>query len=244
MGPLIHNPQALETLRKKGIQVLSEIPLKGQGTVLIRAHGVPPDVQEKLMTAGFQVADATCPKVIKVQTIIANHAQKGYRVIVVGEAYHPEVVGLLGFAQNMGVVINDLNELQKLPLFKNAIVVAQTTQSRIEYDKIRIWLQENISHYIVFSTICASTEDRQREVEKIMDQVDALIVVGGLNSGNTRRLAQIGQRSGKPTYHVETEIELDIEKLRLFSRVGVTAGASTPNWIIHRVIDRIKQGCE
>lgn len=242
MGSLIHNPQVLEDLRKKGIQALSEIPEKGQGTVLIRAHGVPPEVQEKLAAAGFQIADATCPKVIKVQTIIASHAQKGFRVIIVGEAHHPEVAGLLGFAQDLGIVVGDLEELQKLPLFEKAIVVAQTTQSRIEYDKIRTWIQENVPHYIVFSTICASTEDRQREVEKMMDEVDALVVVGGFNSGNTRRLAQIGQRSQKPTYHVETELELDVGKLRLFSRIGITAGASTPDWMIQRVIDKLTIG--
>jgi len=244
IGSLIHNPQVLEDLRKKGIQTLSEIPQKGHGTVLIRAHGVPPKVREELTMAGFQIADATCPKVIKVQTIIAYYAQKGHRVIIVGEAHHPEVIGLLGFAQNLGVVVSDLNELQKLPLFENAIVVAQTTQSRMEYDKIKKWLQKNVPYYIIFSTICASTKDRQKEVEKIMNQVDALIVVGGFNSGNTRRLVQIGQKSGKPTYHVETEIELNMKELFSFSRIGITTGASTPNWVIQRVIDKITQECK
>ena len=240
MGELIHNPQVLDILQEKGIHVLSEIPAKGSGTVLIRAHGVPPDVKKRLQKAGFQVQDATCPKVIKVQTIIQKYAQKGFRAIIVGEEDHPEVAGLLGFTQGLGVVVRDLEELQSLPDYETAIVVAQTTQSRSEYMDVQEWLTRNKPHYIVFSTICESTENRQKEVETMMGDVDALVVVGGLNSGNTRRLVQIGQRAGKPTFHVETENELDMKTLRGFSTVGVTAGASTPDWMIQRVVERIR----
>ena len=239
MGELIHNPQVLDILQDNGIRVLSEIPAQGEGTVLIRAHGVPPDVKKRLHQAGFHVQDATCPKVINVQTIIQRYAEQGFHVIIVGEEDHPEIAGLLGFTQHLGVVVRDLAELQALPDYETAIVVAQTTQSRAEYADVQRWLMANKPHYIVFSTICESTENRQKEVEKMMGNVDALIVVGGFNSGNTRRLAQIGQRAGKPTFHVETENELDMDTLKGFSTVGVTAGASTPDWMIQRVVDRI-----
>ena len=234
-GPLIHNPQVLALLHEKGIGVLEEIPKQGTGTVLIRAHGVPPDSKAQLQAAGFNVIDATCPRVIKVQTIIARHTPKGWASIIIGDKDHPEVVGLLGYAGDKGYAVDNLVDLDALPLFDKAIIVVQTTQNTRLLQDVKSWAAKKAPHYTIFDTICGSTEQRQAEIGRLSDTVDALVVVGGKNSGNTQRLAEIGRQSGKPTFHIETETEIDFQELASVHSVGVTAGASTPNWIINRV---------
>jgi 4-hydroxy-3-methylbut-2-enyl diphosphate reductase len=237
-GPLIHNPQVLNLLKSKDIKVLDEIPDRGCGTVLIRAHGVPPTAKQHLKEAEFNVIDATCPRVIKVQTIIRKHAKKDYAVIIIGDKDHPEIIGLLGYARNNGHVVGDMEELAALPAFDNAIIVSQTTQNARLLESVINWVAENHPHYKIFNTICDSTERRQAEVQRLAEAVDAVIVVGGHNSGNTRRLAEIARQTGKPTYHIESESELasmDTHLLASARHIGITAGASTPNWIIKKV---------
>jgi 4-hydroxy-3-methylbut-2-enyl diphosphate reductase len=234
-GPLIHNPQVLNLLEEKGIVAITDIPEKGSGTILIRAHGVPPEAKERLTKAGFKVVDATCPRVIKVQTIIHKHAKQGYASIIIGDKDHPEVTGLMGYAGEKGYVVDSLEDLDTIPQLERAIIVAQTTQNKHFFDKVKKWAAHRASHYKVFDTICDSTARRQSEVQRIADVVDAVVVVGGYNSGNTKRLAQIALQAGKPTYHVETESELDLDALASARHIGLTAGASTPNWTIKRI---------
>lgn len=234
-GPLIHNPQVMNLLEEKGISVMTEIPLKGSGTILIRAHGVPPKTKQGLIAAGFDVLDATCPRVIKVQNIIQRHAAEGYVSIIIGDADHPEVIGLLGYADGQGYVVNRIEALKELPAFGKAIVVAQTTQSTEFFNAVTDWVSRTYPHYKIFNTICDSTEKRQREVKQLAESVDAVIAVGGHNSGNTKRLAEIARLTGKPVYHIETESELDNRALASAKSIGITAGASTPNWIISKV---------
>ena len=235
-GPLIHNPQVLTLLGQKGIAVIETVPPRGCGTVLLRAHGVPPTVKAALKTAGFRVVDATCPRVIKVQTIIRRHAAEGYGTIIVGDRNHPEVVGLLGYAGARGYVVGSLEELADLPRLTRAIVVAQTTQNTLFYQGIKAWVGRHWPHYRVFDTICDSTEKRQTEVQQLAEAADAVVVVGGHNSGNTNRLAEIARQAGKPTQQVETEHELDFGALAGARTIAVSAGASTPDWMIRRVI--------
>ena len=240
-GPLIHNPQVLSLFAEKGVTVLTEIPDRGSGTVLVRAHGVPPATKQDLRRAGFTVIDATCPRVVKVQSIIKSHARKGCAVIIVGDEDHPEVIGLLGFAEGNGHVVGSLEQLKALPRFERAIIVAQTTQNQQLYHHIKTWTAEHYPHYIVFDTICDSTEKRQAEMYEMARVVEAIVVVGGKNSGNTRRLAEIASSQGKPVYHVETEAELDAEALSKVKILGITAGASTPSWVIKRVLWALEQ---
>lgn len=239
-GPLIHNPQVLGLLADRGIRVLEEIPESGEGTVIIRAHGVPPDIRGKLEAAGFSVVDASCPRVFKVQAIIRKHAQKGHACIIVGDRDHPEVKGLLGYAGDRGYVVNRIRELDELPPFDQAIIVAQTTQNTLFYDAVKKWAGKNHRHYQVFDTICDSTERRQEEAKRLAEMVDAVVVVGGHNSGNTQRLAEIARQADKPAYHVETEEELDVAALSSARHIGITAGASTPNWIIKKIYRAIE----
>jgi (E)-4-hydroxy-3-methyl-but-2-enyl pyrophosphate reductase len=237
-GPLIHNPQVLNLLKTKDITVLEEIPAHGSGTVLIRAHGVPPTIKQKLSQADFKVIDATCPRVIKVQTIIRKHAKKDFASIIIGDKDHPEVIGLLGYARQKGYVVGSMEELEALPAFDQAIIVAQTTQNTKLFESVKNWAAAKHPHYKVFNTICDSTERRQAEVKRLAEAVDAVIVVGGRDSGNTRRLAEIANQTGKPAYHIESEEDLktiDLDVLGSARYIGITAGASTPNWIIKKV---------
>ncbi len=240
-GPLIHNPQVLDLLSEKGITILTNIPSHGKGTILIRAHGVPPETKKSLTRAGFTVLDATCPRVIRVQVIIKNHARKGYTTIIVGNRDHPEVVGLQGYAGQSGNVVANLEELKALPLFDRAIVVAQTTQNQCLYQKITKWTSDHTPHYKVFNTICHSTSRRQSEVKRLAQTSDAIVVVGGKESGNTRRLAEIARETGKPAFQIESETDLNLADFEMLHRVGITAGASTPNWVLKRVFRSLEK---
>ena len=234
-GPLIHNPQVLDLLREKEISIIERIPEYGTGTVLIRAHGVPPQTKQDLKKAGYKIIDATCPRVIKVQTIIRKHAKKDYAAIIIGDKDHPEVIGLLGYAGGKGFVVDNIDDLDSLPSFEKAIIVAQTTQNTLFFEEIKKWANHKFPHYKIFDTICDSTAKRQVEVQNLADLVDAVIVVGGQNSGNTKRLAEISKKTGKPTYHIETESEIDVDALSGAKSIGITAGDSTPNWVIKKI---------
>jgi 4-hydroxy-3-methylbut-2-enyl diphosphate reductase len=237
-GPLIHNPQVLEILKEKGISAFNETPQQGSGTVLIRAHGVPPQTRDELEEVGFNVIDATCPRVIKVQTIIKKHLKKGFASIIVGDKNHPEVIGLHGYGGDKSHVAKNIDELKALPHFENAIIVAQTTLNTHLWHAVKKWASENHPHYKIFETICDSTERRQAEVQRLAESVDAVIVVGGRNSGNTKRLVDIARQTGKPAFHIESEadlIDVDLTVLTSARQIGITAGASTPNWVIKKV---------
>ncbi len=239
-GPLIHNPQVLSMLKDKGIPVIDEIPETGYGTVLIRAHGVPPDAVKKLHAAGFKTIDATCPRVIKVQRIIRRYAKKGFHTIIVGDDDHPEVIGLNGYSDGKGHIVNSIAEIEELQEFENAIIVAQTTQNVPFYEEVKKWAERKYPNYKIFDTICDSTAKRQKEIVEMAKSSDAVVVVGGKNSGNTQRLAELSIQAGKSVFHIEEESELDIDKLANAKSIAVTAGASTPNWIINRVYKEIK----
>jgi 4-hydroxy-3-methylbut-2-enyl diphosphate reductase len=243
-GPLIHNPQVLDVLEEKGIRILDEIPDKGLGTVLIRAHGVPPETNIRLKKSGFHLLDATCPRVIKIQTIIRKYARQDHAVIIIGDKNHAEVIGLIGFADRKAYVISSLEQFDRLPVFNQAIIVAQTTQNTQLFDLIRERAESRFPHYKVFNTICDSTEKRQADVRRLSKKVDAILVVGGHNSGNTQRLVEIAKESEKPVFHIETETDLrsiDSEKYAAARHIGITAGASTPNWIIRKVYRALEQ---
>ncbi|MBF0120020.1 MAG: 4-hydroxy-3-methylbut-2-enyl diphosphate reductase [Desulfobacterales bacterium] len=239
-GPLIHNTQVLELLEERGVSILNSVPTNGGGTILIRAHGVPPKIKESLNKGGFKLIDATCPRVIKVQQIISRHARDGYASIIVGDKDHPEVVGLLGYAGNMGYVVENIEELKQLKIFDKAIIVAQTTQNTLLFEEITNIVKNNFPYYKVFNTICDSTQRRQDEVKVLSKSVDTVVVVGGLNSGNTQRLFEIAKLEGKPVYHIETEYDLNMEIFGKTKSIGITAGASTPNWIINKIYKNIE----
>lgn len=238
-GPLIHNPQTIELLKKRGIIPLEHIDDAEEGTIIIRTHGISPRERRSIKARGLKIIDATCPKVANVQAIIKKHASQDYTVLIVGEREHPEVEGLLGYASGKGIVIGSKEEVAALPGLDRVCVVAQTTQSREEYGEITAAIARRFPGALIFDTICESTDRRQEEVREMAAGMDAMIIVGGKNSANTRRLAEISSRQGTPTFHLETAEDLEKVDLSSYVRVGVSAGASTPNWIIEKVLDDI-----
>ncbi len=236
-GPLIHNRQVLEMLSKKGVRVVESSEECAGKTVLIRAHGIPPDQRKKLKSVAKKLLDATCPRVARVQALIRRHARKGYLPIIVGDPEHAEVRGLMGYSEGKGIVINKVEDVADLPDTEKVLVVAQTTQNEKTFNEIVDAIKEKYKNVEVYNTICGSTHQRQEEVKRMANKVDAMVVVGGYHSGNTIRLAEIARQCGLPTFHVETEKELDVEKLASFETIGVTAGASTPSWMIRRVVE-------
>jgi len=177
-----------------------------------------------------------------VQSIIKKHAALDYMVVIVGDKEHPEVDGLLGYAGGHGVIISALDDVDRLLCTDKVCVVAQTTQDFDNYSKIVEKIKELCPQAVVFNTICSSTKQRQAEVMAMAGEMDAMFIVGGKNSANTRRLADLAQRKQSATFHIETPSDMENINLGHYNRIGVSAGASTPNWIIDRVMDKIMEG--
>ena len=241
-GPLIHNPQAVTMLEQQGIAVLDEIPSALSGTVVIRTHGVPPVERERLKTSGAKLCDATCPDVGIIQGTVRKYLRLGYSIVIIGHREHPEVNALLGFAEERGACVNSPEEVKALPSDLGKVcVVSQSTQQRGKFNDLVALLKERYPDCLVFDTICRSTDMRQEEVRKLADQVDAMVVVGGRNSSNTNRLAEISLAMGTPTFLIETDEEILPDDYSAMSVIGVTAGASTPRWVIERVVKRLEE---
>ncbi len=235
-GPLIHNPQVLGLLEERGVEVLTEIPEKRTGTVVVRAHGIPPDQKEKLALSGARVQDATCPHVVKLQVIIEKYRKQGYAAVIIGDRNHAEVEGLMGYAGPQGHVVSCEADIDAMTLESPYIIVSQTTQDRTVFAHLCQRILARFPKGKVFNTICDATHKRQDEVRELCSRVPAIVVVGGRASANTKRLGEIIEGMGCTPFMVETEEDLDPLALRQFDRVGVTAGASTPTWMINRVI--------
>ena len=244
-GPLIHNPQTIELLKNRGITAISdihEIPDKKQAGLIIRAHGIAPGERKKIKESGIKIIDATCPKVGYVQAIIKKHTALGYTVIIAGDREHPEVDGLWGYTEGRGIIVSTLTDAEKLPAMDKVCIVAQTTQDTDHYTNIVNKIQEKNPQAVVFNTICSSTERRQEDIITLASEMDALFVVGGKNSANTCRLADLAKKQNTPTFHIETAEEIKDIDLTPYKSIGVSAGASTPNWIIDQVMDNIAEG--
>ena len=243
-GPIIHNPQVLEDYAAKGVGVVNDPAAVAPGTtVVIRAHGIPEPVRRAIAQRGAEIVDATCPKVKKAQTLIQAQAKQGRTLLLFGEEDHPEVKGLLSYATAGAYVFGDMDELEKLDLPHGPayFLAAQTTQDEQEFLRIRDYLRNRFGAGLtVLSTICNATMNRQQEAMDLAAAVDFLVVVGGRDSGNTRRLAQVARSAGTPSIHIETADELSPGMFTGYATIGLTAGASTPK----KIIDRVQQVLE
>lgn len=240
-GPLIHNPQIVSALKRAGVAPLKKGVPPSRGLIVIRAHGVSPERREQLSRIGLPIRDATCPDVARVQGIVKKYAGRGYTVIVVGDRGHAEVEGLIGFCGGRGMVVSGLSDAGRLSRMGRVCVVAQTTQDLNLFRDIVELIKKRASECIVCETVCRSTRERQKEAMELARGVDAMVVVGARNSANTVRLAEICARAGVPVFHVECERELRGQALARFSTIGVTAGASTPEWVITRVVEKLRR---
>jgi (E)-4-hydroxy-3-methyl-but-2-enyl pyrophosphate reductase len=241
LGPLIHNPQEVSRLRKAGVETVEDFSeLRPGDSLIIRSHGVPPAVLARARDKGLTIIDLTCPFVAKAQQHAQSLDREGYRVVVVGEKKHPEVQSILGYAGENAVVVERPEDLDQLDLQGRLGVVAQTTQSYGNFSGIVLELLRLSKELKVFNTICSSTKERQDATRVLASRVDVMIVVGGRNSANTSRLVSLSREAGKPTYHVEVVDEIRSEWLKGVRTVGVTAGASTPGWVIDAVLARLQ----
>jgi 4-hydroxy-3-methylbut-2-enyl diphosphate reductase len=239
LGPLIHNPQAVEHLKALGIKVRDRVEKIPRGTVIFRSHGVSRGELQRAKKKRLHIIDATCP-IVKRAQFFANYLHRqGYDLLIVGEAHHPEVEAIKSYLEE-GVVVEDSKMVQKLGSWEKLGIIAQTTQSFNLFKEIVAACLEKAKEVRVFNTICRATMIRQKEALEIAKKVDCMIVVGGYNSGNTQRLAAICRGIQPRTYHIETARELNPRWVARRERIGLTAGASTPSWIIKEVEEEIR----
>lgn len=241
LGPIIHSPQVVNKLEEMGVKVLNSLKNMDSGTIIIRSHGVAAGEIDEAVQKNLEIVDATCPFVKKAQEHVKSLSQAGYGVVVVGDADHPEVQGIVSYGGDKVFVVGSGDEVKKLPKMNKIGVVAQTTQS---FENLRNVVSECLQRggeIRVFNTICDATAVRQEEAKELACQVDCMLVVGGFNSANTRRLAEVCAELQPRTHHIETATEIDPTWFNGVERVGVTAGASTPKWIIDEVVARIEE---
>ncbi len=242
MGPLIHNKQVTQMLEKKDI-VAIDTPEQAEdkrGVLVIRAHGITPDFQKEMESCGMPIVDATCPLVKHAQNIIAKFAVQDYHTVIVGDAEHAEVIGLMGYTQGRCHVVSSVEEAKNLPHFDKVNVVSQTTQKESVFYEIAEEVKKHADECQISNTICQPTKDRQKETMEEAKNADFVIVVGGKHSANTARLALLCQGLCSHVQHVETEDELNESLVTTSKKIFITAGASTPSWVIDSVVFRVK----
>lgn len=239
LGPLIHNPQVVAKLGESGIKVVESLDQVESGTIVIPSHGMNPELIAEAKKRNLKILDATCPFVAKAQEYTRLLAEQGYRILVLGDPGHPEVMGLLGCAQGKAQVIQSVQEVEGLPASSKIGVVVQTTQALARLRELVAALVDKAQELRVFNTICQATSELQQAALELAREVDVMIVVGGKNSANTNRLRQLCESAGVTAYHIETADELDPAWFESKQTIGVTAGASTPQWLIDEVVKRL-----
>ncbi len=242
LGPIIHNPQVVEKLKGEGVGVLDSLEnFNGVRVVIVRSHGISPSVYAELNSKGITIIDATCPFVKKAQGYARSLHKDGYQVIIVGEEAHPEVQGILGYAGEGTLVVGKDAQLDHFSIKPKIGIIAQTTQSFGNLQRVVNAALPGVAELKVYNTTCNATRKRQLETGGLAGQVNLMFVVGGKNSANTKRLKTICEEKGVHVYHVETGEEIEPEWLEGIETVGITGGASTPDWIIQQVERRLKE---
>jgi len=242
LGSIINNPQVIEYFIKKGVRIennLDEIPEESR--VITRAHGISPTMLKKASQKKLSVVDTTCPYVRKVQKIASYLYEKDYYIVIYGDKKHPEVLSLLDTIQNNALVINAIPDAEKITKKKKIGFISQTTKNIYDFYKLSSTLLNKAEELRIFNTICKSTMERQKSVLELAKEVDVLLVIGGKESANTTRLAEISKNQGVKTYHIETKNQLKYRWFHPEGKVGITSGASTPDWVTNEIIDKLKE---
>lgn len=240
LGPIIHNKQVINLLESKGLKIINNIKDVNKGKVIIRSHGVPLDVYSYAKKIGLELIDCTCPFVRNVQKKANEFFNNGYTIVVIGDPKHPEVIGINGWCNNKAIIVNSENDINLVPLCDKLCIVSQTTITLEKFKKLSQLVKQKGKSVKIFNTICNATNIRQESTKEIAKKVDVMIVIGGHHSSNTRKLAEISKEYCPNVYHIETLNELPIDKLKSFKTIGVTAGASTPDWIIKDVVKKLE----
>jgi 4-hydroxy-3-methylbut-2-enyl diphosphate reductase len=239
-GPLIHNPQAINFLKEQGVETSLDWHEINEGTVIIRAHGMPIEEISEIELKGLKTVDATCPHVKTSQKHIKKYSDLGYFIYIIGDHDHPEILSLQSFAEKFQV-IGSLEAAKAVSHKEKIMVISQTTFNAEEYKKISEVLKSKSDDAIICNSICQATSLRQNEIKELASQVDAVVIVGGKSSANTKRLAQIASEICSNTKHVETEEELNPEDFKDCKTIAVSAGASTPDFITNKVINFLEK---
>lgn len=244
-GPIIHNEEVIKDMRDKGVIVLrseEDLDMISQGTVIIRSHGVEKRIYEKIEQKGLRIVDATCPFVKKIHNIVSEKSGEGFHIIIIGNPEHPEVVGIKGWAKDNVTVIQSAEDAECFTADRKEkiCIVSQTTFNYNKFKELVEIISEKGYNIIIRNTICNATEERQTEAREIAKRVDAMIVVGGSSSSNTRKLYEICKNECKDTYYIQTLNDLDMTSLGKADCIGITAGASTPNNIIQEVYTNVR----
>jgi 4-hydroxy-3-methylbut-2-enyl diphosphate reductase len=242
LGELIHNPLAIADLEKKGIQAVPDPGAIGEGIVIIRSHGVAPAVYRALKKKRLEIIDATCPIVKKIQRLVESLARKGEEIVIVGNAEHPEITGLVGYSRGRGRIIENEGMARRLPYRKKRSVLAQSTQDPFLFGRVVAALLEKTGELGVYNTICRSTQTRQMSTSDLAARVDTLFIVGGKNSSNTSKLYQISKRVQPNTHFIESAGQITPRLLRGAKKIGISGGASTPPEAIEEAVARIRNG--
>ena len=242
LGPVIHSPQVVKGLAEQGVKVVSKVEDIPPGSVIVRSHGITSEEMEKIHESNLTIVDATCPFVKKAQEYAARLSDEGYTVVIVGEMEHPEVQGIVSYAGEALVhVVADARQASALPRMKKVGIVAQTTQLYENLKDIMDVCLAKSQELRIYNTICDATSVRQNEAREIALEVDLMFVIGGHASADTSRVAAISREIQPRTWHIETTEEIKPEWFASVSRVGVTAGASTPRWLIDEILARITE---
>ncbi|MBM3205688.1 4-hydroxy-3-methylbut-2-enyl diphosphate reductase [Candidatus Shapirobacteria bacterium] len=240
LGELIHNQEAMDKLNQWGIKTIDDLNgvKKGKGTVIIRAHGEPPKTYQKLKDLKLKFVDTTCNNVIKIQNFAKQLSVEGFFVIICGKKDHPEPKAILGHVQK-GLIVDSINDAKRIPRMKKIAILSQTTFSPENFRQICQILKKKTKDFKSIETFCQMTHLAQKEAQKVAKKVELMIVIGGKGSSNTQRLAETCRRL-TTTYHVENDEELKKYWFEKIKQVGITAGASTPDWVIEKVKNKIK----
>lgn len=242
LGPLIHNKQAVNRYEENGLVTVDEITvIPNEKSMIIRSHGVSEKIYLDANQKQINVIDTTCPYVKKIHKIVKKNYDNGYKIIVIGDKNHPEVIGINGWCKNSAVIIKTLDDISNVVFDKDKkyCVVAQTTINLESYTKIVEELSKHSDNIILNNTICSATKVRQQAARDIAQEVDCMVVIGGKHSSNTQKLVSIC-KDFVETFAIETKDELEVDKIKEYNTVGITAGASTPDWIIEDVVNFIK----
>jgi len=243
LGPIIHNKQVVNTLSEKGVKVINSTEEASENSnIVIRAHGVGPSVYEQMKKKKVNIFDATCPFVKKIHNLVIGKNNDGYDIVIVGDKNHPEVIGINGWCNNRAYIVNSIDDIKNIPdSVRKLFVVAQTTSNIEKWREITDELKKRFSDVEIRNTICSATSTRQNEAAEISRKVDMMIVIGGKNSSNTQKLYEICKENCKNTYKIETFGDLPPVDIKKIKKIGITAGASTPDWIIKEVINKMEE---
>ncbi|HEX4947995.1 MAG TPA: 4-hydroxy-3-methylbut-2-enyl diphosphate reductase [Blastocatellia bacterium] len=241
LGPIIHNAQEIARLAADGIQMTDAQTLPKEGIALIRAHGAAPELYEQLRAQGLRVMDGTCPYVHYSQRKAVELFEAGYDVVIVGDKNHPEIQGILGYINQRAHVVKTMADAEALPSSRRIGVIAQTTISPQKYEAIVQVLRTKAEEVKVCETICDATEENQSAIRRLAAEVDVLYVIGGRNSANSNKLVEAARDLCPRTTLIETDDEINPADVQGVQRVGVSAGASTPDWMIQRVVTRLRK---